>query len=198
MTTTGSISAAEFRRTCREVCLWAQRLRSEGAPFFDSRTRPATTISAILHDCWERGDHSYECPDLRDRISQSCQETVDRRRAALAAQASDAPPVEGRLLLYDPRITLHEGLATDSGVFDENDAPCWEFWVTVIAARPAVRDGGWAQDWALVAWVPPPCLDAAKYGVSVMPTEASSWAGAASGSGAASVLRRMGVLDRRQ
>jgi hypothetical protein len=96
---------------------------------------------------------------------------VSARRSALGTWAQPVPetvsrPSGGRLLCFDPSMTLSDGAAllSSGGFFDNHNVPPWDTWLC------------FADDRYLVSWVPPAFVDLVDDGIEVNPEACILWA----------------------
>jgi hypothetical protein len=93
------------------------------------------------------------------------------REIRLATKSLDC----GKLVLFDPDATLSDGAAevASSGLFDMDNVPPWDCWITYVAhsglPKPAAHWTQWES--FLVAWIPPDKLEAANAGIRVIPED---------------------------
>ncbi|MBM3466167.1 MAG: hypothetical protein FJX76_29110 [Armatimonadetes bacterium] len=120
------------------------------------------------------GDLKAASPTQRAEIV----DWVARRRAELLASAGVMPRMErlepvqrkGRLLAYLPAGTGWDAAAeyTTNGLFDENDTPPWDCWVTWVEEAET-------GDSYLLCWIPEGLMGLADSGAAVTPMESLVW-----------------------
>ena len=111
---------------------------------------------------------------------QSCAEqlrhVVARRRALLAARADrtfDATRTQGgRLLLFTPWCCMwnNVAIAVSEGILDDHDEMGWDLWLCIHVDRNEV-----AEEFGIVAWVPPEFAARVDAAVQTSVEEALSW-----------------------
>jgi hypothetical protein len=108
-------------------------------------------------------------------------ERLAETRAALLRDAGLYPTnisgdlAGGRLLLHDPDGSDSSGdsWVSSSGLFDGEDAPPWDCWITFVHQGPDQR-----MEWesCVVSWIPPSLLAVAELGVWAKVFDCVKWA----------------------
>jgi hypothetical protein len=148
-----------------------------------SKTPEYARFQALIHEAavWELCplEKQLRSEELRPddikwpRSAQQRRDVVDRlaeRRAEklgnpAAAAAPGLTRLGGRLLLFNPDLTLSDGCARSEtkGFYDDENTPPWDLWLSY-------------EEPHLVCWVPPVLAALAGIGVEVNPEECITWA----------------------
>lgn len=183
----------DARSSLLDAQRWTTLAVSDARPFWSPAIAPDRTIATILQEGLV-SDPEYNSESLWSEILLSCSQVATRRRDALRALPRAAGS-SGRVLLYDPRWTTHDGLAADTGLFDTALVPAWDSWVCVVrTSDPASLR---AFDSALVAWIPDQVAHVAAHVVADLDIAGClEWADADAvrGSHAVAELVKLGVL----
>ncbi|MFO0842024.1 MAG: TIGR02996 domain-containing protein [Gemmataceae bacterium] len=123
--------------------------------------------------------------DEIDWAAMVLQVAIARRRALEMAGAAPSRPAAsvagGRLLLFDPWVTISVGEAKtySSGYFDAENLPPWDTWVVQVPEPSPVERQvpGQVTPHYLVAWVPQPYVQRAGLGVQTNHEAGLRWLG---------------------
>lgn len=166
--TTSTLDA--LAKNIRSAAAWGWRFTDPSDP---ATWRPASLRPARLLE--DRAETVYwTCRDRDKSLTNAdhC-EAVKLYSQSSSGKDHRAPRLlGGRLLYYEPDMTLSEGLAeSETPYFDDQDCPPWEAWVGWIAARSTGPD----DSAFLIAWVHPHLVDAVQWGINVSTTDCIGW-----------------------
>jgi hypothetical protein len=143
-----------------------------------SETSRWCTSKACSHDPANSLRSSELAPD-QEEDWQAVVESVCERRAHLIGRNPACTPsvAAGRLLIFDPGLTLSDGAAMveSSGFFDAGNTPPWDTWIAYVKEEPQ-RSESWTKlDSYLVCWIPVVFVDLVERAVAVNPERCLLW-----------------------
>ncbi len=150
-----------------------RRLEETIAWFRPGLHRDDDLLARSVAGLWPPGDdHSVT---WSRRVASALPRVAQTRREALAPsdflRDRRSPLAGGRALVYWPDLTLRDGSAAfvAEGLFDECRAPAFATWVAFL------RDARGGASAYLVAWIPPPAIEAAQRAIDVNPEQCIAW-----------------------
>lgn len=160
----------ELAPVLRDAQHWNVRPRAP-ADLFSPALRPSMTVPTLL-----RG-RSLDSAEIWTGLRHICDEVGAKRRNLLAGSVRTAR-CSGRVLLYDPRGTMFDGLAAAcTHVVDDADAPTWDSWLGVVdavGARDLRPDDRFFR--CVASWIPEWLIARADEARRVSPALALAWA----------------------
>jgi uncharacterized protein (TIGR02996 family) len=159
-----------------EAAIFASRLAETVAWCAGRRTKDFRTPAfQPTHIVWSKRSALRVTRTTADRQVMVNRLAVCRSRLLAGRGTSPGSPWsagDGRLLAFFPDSTQSDGEAEEQsrGFLDADNIPAWDTWVWAGAG------GGWdSYDSFLVAWVPPPLVQAVDLAVRFNPEECVQW-----------------------
>lgn len=116
-----------------------------------------------------------------DNLSSAVDYVVARRSLLLSECVGDATDLNsgGRILVFDPKITLSDGLVENStaGLFAGDNCPAWDLWIDYIVDRSIKPEDDFGRNKVglLLAWLPAPLLAICNRGLDVHIEDCIYW-----------------------